>query len=398
MWCQCSKLLSVVTAATKPVRQTCVLVVAEHNTRELKPTTINTIEAATKVDNHLVVLLPGTNTFPVAKYLSTRQEVARVLTAENVTHDGFPEENLTETILATQEKFHMTHIFANSSKLGNSVLPRVAVKLDVPAITDIVDVKDRDTFVRPIYAGNAFMTLQLMDSIKIITVKGKSTSKLTNYRRLSDIFLRLERCLHVGKLCTHKANKLEKLELLKLNRAAEAIYQRGLLSVPGPLLEDPMDKVLIEPAPISKSDHLVPKYHKNKWVKSKLPSLDNATVVICGGRGLRTAENFKQLYELCYILNAAIGATKSAVDAGLAPRDIQIGQFGIRVAPAVYIGIGVSGESYHIAAIKDSKTIVAINNDPFAPIFKVADYGLVMDLFDAIPTIKSQLVMFNNHH
>ncbi|KAB0802382.1 hypothetical protein PPYR_04568 [Photinus pyralis] len=340
MWCQCSKLLSVVTAATKPVRQTCVLVVAEHNTRELKPTTINTIEAATKVDNHLVVLLPGTNTFPVAKYLSTRQEVARVLTAENVTHDGFPEENLTETILATQEKFHMTHIFANSSKLGNSVLPRVAVKLDVPAITDIVDVKDRDTFVRPIYAGNAFMTLQLMDSIKIITVKGKSTSKLTN----------------------------------------------------------PMDKVLIEPAPISKSDHLVPKYHKNKWVKSKLPSLDNATVVICGGRGLRTAENFKQLYELCYILNAAIGATKSAVDAGLAPRDIQIGQFGIRVAPAVYIGIGVSGESYHIAAIKDSKTIVAINNDPFAPIFKVADYGLVMDLFDAIPTIKSQLVMFNNHH
>ncbi|KAK5649723.1 hypothetical protein RI129_000752 [Pyrocoelia pectoralis] len=311
-------------------RETSVLVVAEHNTIELKPTTLNTIETAKKIDGHVTVLVPGTNSLSVAKYISTRQGVARVLTAETVAHNGFPEENLAETILATQKKFDMTHIFASSSKLGNSVLPRVAAKLDVPAVTSIVDIKDSDTFVRPIYAGNAFMTLKLMDSVKVVTVKEKSSGKLT----------------------------------------------QSAVDVP------------IEPAPTGENEHLLPKYHKTKWMKPKLPALGDAAIVICGGRGLQTAENFNKLYDLCYMLNAAMGATKSAVDVGLAPRDIQIGQFGVRVAPCVYIGIGVSGEPYHIAAIKESKTIVAINNDPSAPIFNVADYGLVMDLFDAIPTIK----------
>ncbi|KAK4881797.1 hypothetical protein RN001_005116 [Aquatica leii] len=309
-------------------------VIAEHNIKHITPTTQVILAAARKISDNIIVLIPGTTNSTVAKYLSTRKGVSKVLTAENVDNDGFPEENFTSTILATHKIHNFSHIIGVSSQLGKSVLPRVAAKLDVPAVTNIVNVKTPDTFVRSIYAGKAFMTIKVMDPVKVIIVK--------------------EGC------CSSNC--------------------RG-------------NQAPIESAPIEEGLYSV-KSQKMRLNKSKLPLLVDAKTVICGGGGLQSSENFLKLYEVANALDAAVGATKSAVDRGFAPKSLQVGQIGTTIAPDLYIGIGVSGNLEHITGIKDSRVIVAINKDCNAPLFKVADFGVVMDLFDALPTLKYLLRHF----
>ncbi|KAF5286829.1 hypothetical protein FQA39_LY00362 [Lamprigera yunnana] len=313
-------------------RKNSVLVIAEHNLKHITPTTLFILDTVKIISDNVIVLIPCDKHSTIAKYVATRKGVTKVLAAENVNYDGFPEENFTSTILATQKLYNFSHIIGVSSKLGKSVLPRVAAKLDVPALTDIINVKSPDIFVRPIYAGSAFMTVKVMDPVKVVMIKEVGSS-------------------------TCKGNV-----------------------------------VPIEAAPVEESS--IPTNQKIRLKKSMLPLLSDAKTVICGGGGMRSAESFKMLYDLAVSLEAAVGATKSAVDRGYAPRNLQIGQIGAKISPDLYIGIGVSGNSEHVTGIKDSKLIVAINNDRNAPVFKVADYGVVMDLFDALPTIKYLLRHF----
>lgn len=365
------------------IRNVGVLVIAEHNIKHITPTTQVILAAARKISDNIIVLIPGTTNSTVAKYLSTRKGVSKVLTAENVDNDGFPEENFTSTILATHKIHNFSHIIGVSSQLGKSVLPRVAAKLDVPAVTNIVNVKTPDTFVRSIYAGKAFMTIKVMDPVKVIIVKEGCCSSNCRDARVLDILHRFDQTLHVGKLCSFKTSKRQKKELLALQRANGCISEWELSGNQAP----------IESAPIEEGLYSV-KSQKMRLNKSKLPLLVDAKTVICGGGGLQSSENFLKLYEVANALDAAVGATKSAVDRGFAPKSLQVGQIGTTIAPDLYIGIGVSGNLEHITGIKDSRVIVAINKDCNAPLFKVADFGVVMDLFDALPTLKYLLRHF----
>ncbi|KAF5276198.1 hypothetical protein FQR65_LT04002 [Abscondita terminalis] len=358
-------------------RSISVLVIAEHNIKHISPTTQIILAAARKISDNVIVLLPGPANSTIAKYISTRKGVSKVLTAENVNNDGYPEENFTSTILATHKKYNFSHIIGVSSKLGKSVLPRVAAKLDVPALSNIISVKTPDTFVRSIYAGNAVMTVKVMDPVKVVMIKEMYGSSGCRDARVLDILHKLGQVLDLGKINNHKTNKSKKTQLLSLQRVLDRINQWELSGKQAP----------IEAAPIEQLTQ-VSKSQKLRVNKLKLPLLNDAKIVICGGGGLQNSNNFKILYDVANSLDAAVGATKSAVDRGFAPRSLQVGQIGTTIAPDLYIAVGVSGDLEHITGIKDSKLIVAINNDRNAPIFKVADYGVVMDLFDALPTLK----------
>jgi electron transfer flavoprotein alpha subunit len=307
-----------------------VLVIAEHNNLTLNPMTGSVISAAGLIDSEVHVLVAGTGCQAVAAAAAQYQGVTKVLLADNPVYEHQLPETLTGLLLAISDDY--AAILAAASTGGKNLLPRVAALLDVAQISDIVDVHSANTFVRPIYAGNALATVESSDAIKIITVR------------------------------TSAFDEVEKGE-------ASALIE-------------PLDQVITQ--------------HKSQFVSENLstserPELAGAAIVVSGGRGLGSAENFHLLEKLADKLGAAVGASRAAVDAGYVGNDLQVGQTGKIVAPDLYIAVGISGAIQHLAGMKDSKVIVAINNDADAPIFQVADYGLVADLFQVLPELEALL-------
>ncbi|XP_067871609.1 electron transfer flavoprotein subunit alpha, mitochondrial [Heterodontus francisci] len=308
------------------------LVLAEHNNEKLTPITLNAITAAKQLGGDVCCLVAGTNCAKVVEEVSKVQGVKKILVAENDTFKGFLAEELTPLVLATHKQFKFTHICAGASAFGKNLIPRIAAKLDVAAISDITEIKAPDTFVRTIYAGNALCTVKSSDEVKVFSVRG------TSFEAAS---------VNGGDASSEKVS--------------------------------------------SPSGAGVSEWIGQNLTKSDRPELTSAKVVISGGRGLKSGDNFKLLYDLADKLHAAVGASRAAVDAGFVPNDLQVGQTGKIVAPELYIAVGISGAIQHLAGMKDSKTIVAINKDPEAPIFQVADYGLVADLFKAVPEMTALL-------
>ncbi|XP_012347989.1 electron transfer flavoprotein subunit alpha, mitochondrial [Apis florea] len=309
------------------------LVIAEHNNESLLPITCNTLSAAKKIGGDITVLVAGNKCDTVAQSVSKANGVSKVLVADSDAFKGFFPEALTPLILAIQNEYKFTHILTGATAFGKALLPRIAAKLDVSPVSDIIDIKSTDTFIRTIYAGNAIQTLKCKDNVKIVTIRGTSF---------------------------------------------EATPLEG-------------GNAKCEVAPVGDYKSQLIEFIKQDLSKSDRPELTSAKVVISGGRGMKSGENFKLLYTLADKLNAAVGASRAAVDAGFVPNDLQVGQTGKIVAPNLYIAVGISGAIQHLAGMKDSKTIVAINKDPEAPIFQVADYGLVADLFKAVPELTEKL-------
>lgn len=302
------------------------LVIAEHNNEQLNPATLSTITAARQLGEDVSCLVLGQECAKVADAVSQVEGVKKVLLADSDVFKGFLAEAVTPLVVETQKQFNFSHILAPATAFGKSVLPRIAVKLDVAPVTDIIAIKDQDTFVRTIYAGNAVQTLKCLDSVKLISVR---------------------------------------------STAFDAAAVQG-------------GNAQTETVSASVSQN------HSEWLKAELsksdrPELASAGIVISGGRGLGSGENFDILYKLADKMGAAVGASRAAVDAGYVPNDLQVGQTGKVVAPELYIAVGISGAIQHLAGMKDSKCIVAINKDADAPIFQVSDHGLVADLFKAVP-------------
>ena len=311
-----------------------VLLIAEHNNKEIRPFTLNAITAASQIDTDLHVLLIGSNCGNVAKSLSEMPIVKKVLHAEAPYYENYLAENFAPLIVKVSENY--SHIVSSANTFGKNLMPRIAAKLDTSQVSDIIKVISPDTFLRPIYAGNAFATVKSTDTKKCITIRPTS----------------FEPCETSGGSAT-----VEKIE------AAE--------------------------------EFLASKFIKREEVKSDRPELGTARVVISGGRGMQNGENFKLINAVADKLNAAIGASRAAVDAGYISNEHQVGQTGKVVVPDLYIAVGISGAIQHLAGMKESKIIVAINKDGEAPIFSVADYGLEADLFEALPQFLEELNKLN---
>ncbi len=307
-----------------------VLVVAEHDNASLGATTLSTIAAAAELGQGMEVLVAGGGCQAVADEAAAVSGVSKVRLADHAAYEHQLPENLAELIAEIGKDY--SHILAPATTTGKNLMPRVAALLDVTQISDITAVKSEDTFVRPIYAGNALATVQSTDAVKVITVRGTSFDAVD---------------AHGGQAA------VEKLDIVKEQDIAEFVGE--------------------------------------ELTESERPDLTAASVVISGGRGMQNGENFAILEKVADKLGAAMGASRAAVDAGFVPNDMQVGQTGKIVAPNLYIAVGISGAIQHLAGMKDSKVIVAINKDEEAPIFQVADYGLVADLFEAVPELESKL-------
>ncbi len=306
-----------------------ILVVAEHDNAELKPATHCTVAAAAAIGGDIDVLVAGSGCGAVAEAAAQIAGVARVLVADNPAYEHQMAENL-GALVAELGKDH-AHILAAATTTGKNFMPRTAALLDTQQISDICAVESADTFQRPIYAGNAIATVKSSDAIKCITVRTTAFDKAAEGGSASIV-------------------------------ALDSVHDSGTATFVG-----------------------------EELAKSDRPELTAASIVISGGRGMQNGENFEMLYKLADKLGAAVGASRAAVDAGFVPNDMQVGQTGKIVAPDLYIAVGISGAIQHLAGMKDSKVIVAINKDEEAPIFQIADYGLVADLFTAIPELDSQL-------
>jgi electron transfer flavoprotein alpha subunit len=308
------------------------LVIAEHDNAALKSATLHTIGAAQQLGGDVHVLVAGHPADAVAKAAASIPNVAKVLRAD-AAHLAQPTaENVAAVALQVIGSGGYAHVLAPATSFGKNVAPRIAAKLDVAQISDITAIESPDTFVRPIYAGNAFATVRSADAIKVITVRA------TGF---------------------------------------DAVAASG---------GDATIEDVAVPAEIASS-----KVVGQELTKSERPELTSARVVVSGGRGMASGDNFKLLEALADKLNAAIGASRAAVDAGYVPNDYQVGQTGKIVAPDLYVAVGISGAIQHLAGMKDSKVIVAINKDAEAPIFQIADYGLVGDLFEIIPALTAEL-------
>ncbi|MEK0428845.1 MAG: hypothetical protein RL001_1372 [Pseudomonadota bacterium] len=305
------------------------LVIAEHDNASLKASTLNTVTAAAQCSNEVHVLIAGHGCDAAAAAAAKIAGVAKVIVADGAQFADGLAENVAEQALAIASSY--THVLAPATAYGKNILPRVAARLDVGQISEITKVDSPDTFERPIYAGNAIATVQSTDAIKVITVRA------TGFDAAAD----------------GGSAAIEKIA---------AVADSGKSS-----------------------------FVSRELAKSDRPELTAAKVIVSGGRGIGSAENFKILEPLADKLGAAMGASRAAVDAGYVPNDWQVGQTGKIVAPQLYIAVGISGAIQHLAGMKDSKTIVAINKDPEAPIFSVADYGLVGDLFEAVPALIKEL-------
>ncbi|MER1966331.1 FAD-binding protein [Castellaniella sp. GW247-6E4] len=307
-----------------------ILVIAEHDNAQLNAATLNVVAAAARLGGDIHVLVAGAGARAVAEQAAQVQSVAKVLLADGpALADGLAE-NVSAQVLAVAGGY--SHILFAATASGKNIAPRVAAKLDVAQVSDIVAVESADTFVHPIYAGNAMATVQTTDAVKVLTVRTTGFDPVAAQGGGGAI------------------------------DTVEAVGDSGKSSFVGRAL-----------------------------AKSDRPDLASASVVVSGGRGMGSAENFKLLEPLADKLGAALGASRAAVDAGYAPNDWQVGQTGKIVAPQLYVAVGISGAIQHLAGMKDSKVIVAINKDAEAPIFGVADYGLVADLFEAVPELVKAL-------
>jgi electron transfer flavoprotein alpha subunit len=307
-----------------------ILVIAEHDNAALKPSTLHTLGAAKQIGGDVHVLVAGQGAQAVAQAASQIQGVAKVLLADSAQYKDQLAENL--AALVTGLAKDCGHVLAPATTFGKNFMPRVAALLDVAQVSDISAVKGPDTFVRPIYAGNALATVQSKDAIKVITVR---------------------------------------------STGFDAVPASG-------------GTAAVEPVPAA-ADTGLSSLVGREVTKSERPELTAARVIVSGGRGMGSGENFKILEPIADKLNAAMGASRAAVDAGFVPNDWQVGQTGKIVAPDLYIAVGISGAIQHLAGMKDSRVIVAINKDEEAPIFQVADYGIVGDLFKIVPEFAKEL-------
>ena len=307
-----------------------ILVIAEHDNQELKSSTLNVVTAAQALGSEIDILVAGSDCSSVAESATKIPSINKVLMADSEAYKNCLAENVGSLIGKIGTNY--THILAAATSNGKNCLPRAAALLDVAQISDISAVVSEDTFERPIYAGNCIATVQSSDSIKVITVRTTSFDSSES--------------------------------------------EGGTASV----------------ETISETTDLgVSSFVKEEVAESDRPELTSADIVISGGRGMQNGENFSLLEGIADKLGAAIGASRAAVDSGFVPNDMQVGQTGKIVAPNLYIAVGISGAIQHLAGMKDSKVIVAINKDEEAPIFQIADYGLVADLFEALPELESKL-------
>ncbi|MDA0977998.1 MAG: FAD-binding protein [Proteobacteria bacterium] len=307
-----------------------ILVVAEHDNDSIKPPTLVGVAAAAAIGGDIEVLVAGAGCAAAGEAAAKIAGVSKVLVADNAAYEHFLAENI--AALVAEIGGNYSHILTVTTTSGKNYMPRVAALLDVAQISDISGVVSEDTFERPIYAGNAIATVQSSDAIKVITVRGTAFDPVA---------------------AEGGSATVENLDIVK--------------------------------------DLGISKWDKADIVKLERPELTSASIIISGGRGMQNGENFALLESVADKLGAAIGASRAAVDAGFVPNDMQVGQTGKIVAPDLYIAVGISGAIQHLAGMKDSKVIVAINKDEDAPIFQVADYGLVADLFKAVPELDSML-------
>ncbi|NWL80252.1 electron transfer flavoprotein subunit alpha [Pseudomonas taiwanensis] len=307
-----------------------ILVIAEHNNSALAAATLNTVTAAQKIGGDIHVLVAGQGVGAAAEAAAKVAGVSKVLVADNAAYAHQLPENVAPLIAELGKGY--SHVLAPATTNGKNYLPRVAALLDVDQISEIIAVESADTFKRPIYAGNAIATVQSSAAVKVITVRSTG------------------------------------FDAAAAEGGSAAVEAVGTVSDAG--------KSAFVGEELAKSDR---------------PELTAAKIVVSGGRGMQNGENFKHLYALADKLGAAVGASRAAVDAGFVPNDMQVGQTGKIVAPQLYIAVGISGAIQHLAGMKDSKVIVAINKDEEAPIFQVADYGLVADLFEAVPELEKLL-------
>jgi electron transfer flavoprotein alpha subunit len=307
-----------------------VLVIAEHDNKSLKSATLHAVTAAAAIGGEIHLLVAGAGARAVAEAGAKVKGVATVLLAEHASYENPVAEDLTALVVPLAKGY--SHLLAPASTFGKNLMPRVAALLDVAQISDIAGVVSPDTFVRPIYAGNALATVQSSDPIKVMTVRSTAFPAAPAEGRSATI--------------------------------AE-------IAAPGP-------------AGLSR-------FAGAELARSERPELTSARVIISGGRGMQSGDNFKMLEAIADKLGAAVGASRAAVDAGFVPNDYQVGQTGKIVAPELYIAVGISGAIQHLAGMKDSKVIVAINKDEEAPIFQIADYGLVGDLFKIVPALEAEL-------
>jgi electron transfer flavoprotein alpha subunit len=307
-----------------------ILILTEHDNQSLKPVTLSLVTAAQQIGGDIDLLVAGEGCQAVAEAAAAIAGVRKVIVADNAAYAHQLAENVSKLIVDLADGY--SHILAPGTTNGKNIAPRVAALLGVNQLSDIIAVESPDTFKRPIYAGNAIATVKSADAVKVMTVRGTAFDAAQATGGSAEI----ETC--------------------------DIVHQHADVSFVG-----------------------------EELAKSDRPELTAASVVISGGRGMASAENFELLYKIADKLGAAVGASRAAVDAGFAPNDMQVGQTGKMVAPDLYIAVGISGAIQHLAGMKDSKIIVAINKDEEAPIFQVADYGLVGDLFEALPELESRL-------
>ncbi len=307
-----------------------ILILCDHENGQLSPVTLNAVSAASQIGGEMHLLVAGDQTGNVAKAAASIAGIAKVLVADDKALENGLAENLAPLMQSLSVSY--SHMMAAATTTGKNVMPRLAALLDVMQISDIIKIEDANTFQRPIYAGNALSTVSSSEAIKVITVRGT---------------------------------------------AFEAAAAEG-------------GNAAIEPV-AGASDAGLSAYVKSELYSSERPELTSAPIVISGGRGMQDGANFAMLEQIADKLGAAVGASRAAVDAGFVPNDYQVGQTGKVVAPDLYVAVGISGAIQHLAGMKDSKVIVAINKDDEAPIFQVADYGLVADLFDAVPALEKEL-------
>ena len=311
-----------------------ILLIAEHNNKELKAFTLNAVTAASQIDEDVHALVIGHNAGEAAKAASELPSVKKVIVVDAPYYENFIAENFAPVVVKLSENY--SHIISSANTFGKNLMPRIAAHLDTSQVSDIIKVISPDTFLRPIYAGNAFATIKSNDAKKCVTIRPTS----------------FDPCESTG-----GSAAIEKVD------ASEEFSNT--------------------------------KFIKREEIKSDRPELGTARIVVSGGRGMQSGDNFKLITEIADKLGAAIGASRAAVDAGYISNDHQVGQTGKVVVPDLYIAIGISGAIQHLAGMKESKVIVAINKDGEAPIFSVADYGLEADLFEAIPQFMEELNKLN---
>lgn len=309
-----------------------ILIIAEHDQQRLKPSTLHTLQAATQLGNDIDLLIAGFSCQEAVLDASSLPHVKNIIVADDKAYEHQLAENMAELIASLAKNYQ--YVLTGATTFGKNILPRAAALLDVAMMSDVVKIVSANTFVRPMYAGNVLATVESHEPIHFLTIRTTA----------------------------FPAMKVEEKNTVPIQKQIEVFT------------------------------NTLSQFESQQLTVSTRPELTSARVIVSGGRGLKSAENFHLLEELADLLGGAVGASRAAVDAGFAPNDYQIGQTGKVVAPDLYIAVGISGAIQHLAGMKDSKVIVAINNDPDAAIFQTADYVLVGDLFNVLPELKNELV------